>query len=362
MTAAKSTIDLCRCACEAFSVLETDLPFCLSYACGLSEAPIDEDVAGTISLSSAGSSISKTKDQTLIFSLQETVGCPFDSKAAPSRIVVRLDEDPSEADRSHPWIRAMSQLCTTDKPVLVRNVQDLLAGIPPRGIKDRIPWQAVLLPLRAGEELAGCFVFFLNPALAYDAKYASFIGLINSTLNGSLISIRSFESEVQRNEELAALDRAKTSFFTSISHELRTPLTLILGPLRDLLAMKDLDRQKRSQLELVNRNAKRLLRLVNSILDFARAEAGKMVSSFAPMKLAELTQDLASAFRSAIENAGIEYTVETTASEALVWVDMDKWEKIVYNLVSNAFKYTSEGFSFLFFFGICQTCAYMLAV
>jgi len=324
--------------------LEIDLPFCLSYACRANETPTDEDLGGTVSLSSAGSSVSPDEiDDFLVFSLQETVGCEFDSAAAPSRVAVNTSQDVEDADPSHPWIQAMSRLAATKQSVLVSNVSHLLAGVPPRGIAGRTAWQAVLVPLVAGEELAGCFVFFLNPALAYDTRFRSFIDMIGQTLSTSLLSVRAYENEIQRNEELAALDRAKTSFFTSISHELRTPLTLILGPLGDLLGAKDLDRHKRGQIDLINRNAKRLLRLVNSILDFARLEAGKLASQFQPVQLAAMTSDLASSFRSAIEAAGIEYNVETTCEDCIVWIDVDKWEKIVYNLISNAFKYTSEG-------------------
>lgn len=163
-------------------------------------------------------------------------------------------------------------------------------------------------------------------------------------MNLSLTMVKTYETEVQRAEELAALDRAKTSFFTSISHELRTPLTLILGPIKDLTTDTSLTRAQASSISLVYRNARRLLRLVNSILDFARAEAGKLSSQFSPMALGIITAELASSFRSAIESAGIEFIVENnTPEDLLVWVDQDKWDKIVFNLLSNAFKFTTSG-------------------
>lgn len=163
-------------------------------------------------------------------------------------------------------------------------------------------------------------------------------------MNLSLNMVKTYEQEVQRAEELAQLDRAKTSFFTSISHELRTPLTLILGPIKDLTSDTTLTRSQASSISLVYRNARRLLRLVNSILDFARAEAGKLSSQFTPLSLGVITSELASSFRSAVESAGISFIVENnTPDDLLVWADIDKWEKIVFNLISNAFKFTTEG-------------------
>ena len=137
--------------------------------------------------------------------------------------------------------------------------------------------------------------------------------------------VKTFEQEIQRSEELAALDRAKTSFFTSISHELRTPLTLILGPVKDLTQDKTLTRAQASSISLVYRNGRRLLRLVNSILDFARAEAGKLSSQFSPTPLGIVTSELASSFRSAVESAGMRFEVHNTIPEDIhVWVDIDK--------------------------------------
>lgn len=170
------------------------------------------------------------------------------------------------------------------------------------------------------------------------------VQILSRQMNLSLNMVKTYETEVQRAEELAALDRAKTSFFTSISHELRTPLTLILGPIKDLTTDTSLSRSQASSISLVYRNARRLLRLVNSILDFARAEAGKLSSQFSPMALGIITTELASSFRSAMESAGIEFIVENNVPEdILVWADQDKWDKIVFNLLSNAFKFTTKG-------------------
>ncbi|MDB6084253.1 MAG: pleC, partial [Gammaproteobacteria bacterium] len=149
----------------------------------------------------------------------------------------------------------------------------------------------------------------------------------------------------EANEKLSALDSTKTAFFSNISHEFRTPLTLMLGPLEDSLAdvVQPLSNAHRSRLLLAHDNALRLLKLVNALLDFARLEAGRMRGSFARVDLGALTRELAGMFRTAFDRAGVALTLECPALADPVWVDKDMWEKIVPNLISNAFKFTLAG-------------------
>ena len=156
-------------------------------------------------------------------------------------------------------------------------------------------------------------------------------------------STQTYEEERRRATALAEIDRAKTLFFSNVSHEFRTPLTLLLGPLEELLADPSLQVQQRARLTVAHRNSLRLLKLVNSLLDFSRIEAGKERAYFVPLDLASLTTDLASSFRSAMERAGLEFRVECAPLAQPVFVDRDMWEKIVLNLLSNAFKFTLAG-------------------
>ena len=158
----------------------------------------------------------------------------------------------------------------------------------------------------------------------------------------AIATARAYEHEKKRAELLAELDRAKTAFFSNVSHEFRTPLTLILGPLGDALETES-DPARRDRLERIRRNALRLQKLVNTLLDFSRIEAGRLQASFEPVDLAELTRDLASAFRSGVEKAGMWLEVACDPLQEPVYVDRDMWEKIVLNLLSNAFKFTLEG-------------------
>jgi PAS domain S-box-containing protein len=154
--------------------------------------------------------------------------------------------------------------------------------------------------------------------------------------------IRALNETLERQvHTLAELDRAKTSFFTNISHEFRTPLTLMLGPTEDALRA-DPRVLAGADLETVYRNGLRLLKLVNALLDFSRIEAGQMRASFAPTDLTQLTTDLACAFRTAAERGGLEYIVRCQPTEQ-VFVDREMWEKIVFNLLSNALKFTLRG-------------------
>ena len=191
---------------------------------------------------------------------------------------------------------------------------------------------------------AGRLVVGLNPQRPFDDQYRAFLELVASQFGTALTNARAYEEERKRAEALAEIDRAKTAFFSNVSHEFRTPLTLILGPLEDLLrAEAPHSIADRDRLKLVHRNSLRLLKLVNTLLDFSRIEAGRVQALFQPTDLAAFTTDLASAFRSAIERAGMVLAVDAPPLREPAYVDRDMWEKVVLNLVSNAFKYTLSG-------------------
>jgi signal transduction histidine kinase len=171
------------------------------------------------------------------------------------------------------------------------------------------------------------------------------LNLVSGQIAASIANARAYEAERKRAEALAEIDRAKTAFFSNVSHEFRTPLTLMLGPLQDLLARSQthLTPTAKEQLELANRNGARLLRLVNTLLDFSRIQAGRMQAVYQATDLAGFTSELASVFRAATEKAGLRLTVNCVPLREPVYVDRDMWEKIVLNLISNAFKFTFDG-------------------
>ncbi|AKT42759.1 sensor histidine kinase [Chondromyces crocatus] len=214
------------------------------------------------------------------------------------------------------------------------------------------PWpegasSALLLPLaQPGHTTpAGVLVAGVSPRRALDEKYKSFLQLAAAGIATGIANARAREEERRHLDALAELDRAKTAFFSNVSHEFRTPLTLVLGPLEDCLedAQEPLGTRQQARLSTVRRNALRLLKLVNALLDFSRLEAGRMQAVREATDLSALTTDLASTFRSTMERAGLALHVDCPPLPEPAWVDREMWEKMVLNLLSNAFKFTFEG-------------------
>jgi PAS domain S-box-containing protein len=238
------------------------------------------------------------------------------------------------------WL--VSNLLTLRRAIAVDNLNELFPALP-TGSWDKEPGQATLVPIvRQGQGApTGVFIAALNPYRQLDAGYANFLDLIAGQIAASITNARIFELERKRAETLAELDRAKTAFFSNISHELRTPLTLILGPIEDALA--DEASPTQASLQMLHRNALRLLKLVNGLLDFVRIEVGRMRATYEPTDLSLLTAQLSSVFRSAVERAGLHLAVECAPLPEPVYVDREMWEKIVLNLLSNALKSTFDG-------------------
>jgi signal transduction histidine kinase/DNA-binding response OmpR family regulator len=228
-------------------------------------------------------------------------------------------------------------------------VTDLATRFPdlPTGAWDRPPHQAVIVPITPSGQNAPAAVLILglNPFRLYSDDFSRFIELVSAQVTASLGNAQAYEDERRRAESLAELDRAKTAFFSNVSHEFRTPLTLMLGPLDDILHKPEHEvlPANRELLTVMHRNGRRLMKLVNTLLDFSRIEAGRIQATFAPTDLAAYTAELASVFRAAIEKSGMRLIVNAEPLSQPVYVDRDMWEKIVLNLVSNAFKYTLEG-------------------
>ncbi|MFG3705043.1 SpoIIE family protein phosphatase [Micromonospora sp. NPDC047670] len=217
-------------------------------------------------------------------------------------------------------------------------VTDLLARVPADATE-----RALVLPLTAANETVGALVVGVARRLPLTDEYRDFFDLVAAQMSRAVGTQLAYEHERARAVELAALDRAKTSFFANISHEFRTPLTLVLGPLEDLLADPALPATYTDRLTMMHRNALRLLKLVNTVLDFSRLEAGRLAAHYQPTDLADYTSRLASTFRSVTERAGLRLVVDCPPLPAPVFVDRDMWEKIVLNLVSNAVKFTFDG-------------------
>jgi PAS domain S-box-containing protein len=228
--------------------------------------------------------------------------------------------------------------------VLVDLAGTRFAGLP-AGAWSEPPVQALVTPLaQQGGAPYGFLVAALNRYRPLDEGYRAFAGLVAGHLAAGIASARSYHAQQRRAEELAELDRAKTTFFSNITHEFRTPLTLIVGPVQELRRrLADADPAVREELEVISRNGLRLGRLVNTLLDFSRIEAGRMRASYEPADIAQVTAELASVFRSAVDRADLAFEVDCPPLAEPVYLDRGMWEKVVLNLLSNALKFTFDG-------------------
>jgi signal transduction histidine kinase/DNA-binding response OmpR family regulator len=244
---------------------------------------------------------------------------------------------------SSPW--PFEALLGNAPAVVVKDLQSLF-GEMPCGAWDRPPAEALLVPIaqQAQDRSAAAFLIVgLNPYRIGDQTLKDFIRLLAGQVAAALASVRAYEEERRRAAALAEIDRAKTVFFSNVSHEFRTPLTLMLGPLEDAMSGDLSADEVGRQIELAHRNGTRLLRLVNSLLDFSRIEAGRVQAVFEPLDLAKFSSEIASSFRSAMERAGLSLNVRCDPLPQPAFIDRDMWEKVLLNLLSNAFKFTLEG-------------------
>ena len=260
--------------------------------------------------------------------------------SGPSRLVAWSGFTDTPGDIA-PDIWPIDAALANAGPVVVHDIPDRLPG-GPWGVS---PCEAVALPVAGTSGASTVMIVGVNPRKRLDDAYRAFLGLLADGVARAVAEAEAYEHERRRAEALAEIDRAKTQFFSNVSHEFRTPLTLMLGPLEDALADggNALPIDQRNRIEIAHRNALRLLRLVNSLLDFARLEAGRARADFRPTELAALTADLAASFRSTMERGGLRLEVDCTPLDEPVYIDREMWEKIVLNLLSNAFKFTFGG-------------------
>ncbi|CAG8447486.1 9831_t:CDS:10 [Acaulospora colombiana] len=214
--------------------------------------------------------------------------------------------------------------------------------------------QAILLPVHtsfAGKTtLTATIICGLNQNRALDQEYLEFLHLVAGHASSGLTHGKSREENRKQAEILADLNRQKIMFFQNISHELRTPLTLMLSPLEESINACPPESPIRFNLQMINRNSRRLLKLVNTLLQFSRIESGKLEAQFRETDIVKYTLELASCFESMAESLRLGYFIKIPSREEFysrlkqkVFIDRDMYEKIVFNLCSNAFKHTWTG-------------------
>jgi PAS domain S-box-containing protein len=305
---ARTAEEACRIAAETLNRHDKDIPFALLYL-------INEDGK--------------------YCHLAGAAGVLLNEEISPLTVDLREDSQSN-------WPLAKAR--QTDVLQVVENLQEHFLSVPSGPWSDP-PSTAVVLPIPSNKlhEPAGLMIAGVSARLKFNQLYQDFIELVRTQIAAAVANARVSEEERRRAQALAEIDRAKTAFFSNVSHEFRTPLTLMLGPLEDLLAKNHLSAAEREPLEVAHRNSLRLLKLVNTLLDFSRIEAGRVEANYEPIDLATYTGELASVFRSAIEHADMKLIVNCPPLDQPVYVDREMWEKIVLNLISNAFKFTFEG-------------------
>jgi len=301
-----SFANACRVAAEALAENAFDIPFALIYALEEAQARL---------MGAAGVDAADPIAPAIVELIDHGAGWPFVA-ASTSAAAVQVDDLAARFERlpKGPWTE------------------------PPR--------TALVLPITIPGRASPVAVLIaaVNPRRALDAEHRAFFDLVAGQIGKTLADAMAHEEERKRAEALAELDRAKTLFFSNVSHEFRTPLTLLLGPLEELVKQADrMPESARGLVGLANRNGLRLLKLVNALLDFSRIEAGRARACFELTDLAAISAELAASFRAAIEQAGLQLIVTAEPSLPAVFVDREMWEKVIFNLLSNAFKFTFSG-------------------
>ncbi|KAF8602905.1 hypothetical protein BDV93DRAFT_557089 [Ceratobasidium sp. AG-I] len=362
---------------DVLSRYAIDLPFLALYRCNSDdERPQSADQRTTSS-----------KRELLISLLKVTltrvglVGIPEDHKSAPTSVQYTLNPFTLLQNTNNGGASITSNLNTPEEPPTPGATQSAISrlsnpwpfpdvfasgtteivnpipkevseGLQTRGFGDP-PNTAAMIPIPVDQHGANTItvphailIVGLNTRRPYDADYAKWLGAVATAFSNRLMVVLQMEADAEIMKERIRLDKAKSKFFMTVSHELRTPLTLIQAPLEQLVGLQSLSAAAKRKTELATRNVKRLRKLVDSILDMSKLEAGQLAAQFRPVQLDQLTIDMASLFQSMAEKKGVKLQLEVqnqTGAVPPTYVDILLWEKIFCNLLSNAFKYTTKG-------------------
>jgi signal transduction histidine kinase/class 3 adenylate cyclase/CheY-like chemotaxis protein len=242
---------------------------------------------------------------------------------------VPIDENP-----------VLKQLLTTQRPVVLDDLHQHPEMHTPEF--RRTPARALLvLPLLSEGKIIGSISLRQNQQPRHWRQ--SEIQLVQSVSEQAAIAVQQahlYQTTRQQAEQLIELDRQKTEFFQNISHEFRTPLTLMVGPLETAVTQKQGLTAEQAAIAL--RSSRRLLRLVNQLLDLQRLDAGRMQANYRPCDLADFVHQIVETFRPYCDKKGIKL-ITHLADCPSIYLDLEKFDKVVYNLLSNAMKFTPAG-------------------
>lgn len=171
--------------------------------------------------------------------------------------------------------------------------------------------------------------------------YAALFGLLVLGIVNYILSRMRHRREIMKREHAEQLNEAKLQFFINISHEIRTPMTLIINPLEKLLADKK-DSELHKTYLMIYRNSQRILRLINQLMDIRKLDKGQMFLKFRETDMVGFIDDLMQTFEYMARKKNIHFTFEHMMPQLKVWIDLNNFDKVLMNILSNAFKYTPE--------------------
>jgi signal transduction histidine kinase/CheY-like chemotaxis protein len=283
----------------------------------------------------------------------EFVQCVGLYEASPDRPVIHpvletKDEDdkehsshPSHLPQSAVPIRGnpvLKQLLETQQPVVIDDLSQQ-PEFNPIDLPLRLPSSALMvMPLILDGEIIGSISLRQNQTTRHwQEAEINLVQLVAAQAALAVQQARLYQKTRQQAERLLEVDRIKTEFFQNVSHEFRTPLTLMIGPLES--AVNQLQDLPYSQSKIALRNSRRLLRLVNQLLDLQRFDAGRMQPSFRPCDLVLFCQQTVEAFQPYCEKKGINLATYFQDCPQ-IYLDLERFDKVLYNLLSNAMKFT----------------------
>ncbi|MDD1443529.1 ATP-binding protein, partial [Dolichospermum sp. ST_sed3] len=236
----------------------------------------------------------------------------------------------------------LQEILQTEEPVVIADITQCSADIQGFELPLKMPVRSlVVVPLLADGKCIGSIT--LREGRTPRRWLSSEIELAKAVASQAAIAVQQshlYQKTREQAERLLELDKQKTEFFQNISHEFRTPITLIQGPLDS--AVSNGEGLSPAQSIIALRNSRRLLRLVNQLLDLQRLDAGRMQPNFRPCDLVEFVTQIVDSFRPYCEKKGLQVNTDLVNCPT-VYLDIEKFDKVLYNLLSNAMKFTSEG-------------------
>ncbi len=172
--------------------------------------------------------------------------------------------------------------------------------------------------------------------------YAVFFVLIGVLLYNFIVSRIKFRHELIRREHEEMIKEAKLQFFYNISHEIRTPLSLVLNPIEKLIADKDSQNKRRDYL-IIHKNAQRILRLINQMFDVRKIDKGQMDMRYSETPIAQFIDDIMDSFAELASQKEIHLSLNEYVGDLMLWIDVNNFDKVIFNILSNAFKFTPSG-------------------